>query len=1225
MAPASMIELKRQPFHIEKDPQPDVARRIPRFSNFETAGYRILLKASQNPLTKNASRSVSIDYLSELEHDKRGNRFFFCPANVAHESVEFQLDVQVHLASRPDVLVPKFVGEQFAAIKFQSRQIGQSTIHTSSITSPAGPSWRIAPGTVAVALTLPAVANSTPTPNILVQKSPFNDEEGVHYFCIYDTAPVARLSDFSEAKNRIAIFWDSSLSRLESDRLKEIELVLKLAQAFFATIGDGAIDLYLLRDDHAQKYVFGPGDLVTLEKSLSAVFYSGCTRIDRLRLDPATESSVRFALLFSDGWITLGGQTPPPPPVENVVPISVVARRSDRPNDFILRCVPCAVACVFPLNTRSRYYCDVTGGQYFDLDVLNIDRVVSQVLAPPMTLSILPGTDPVFHVHSRAIPASESSGPSFLITGRTSKSGQAKLEASCLVEGVALQTKTYFIDVSSSAPSSVVALKWASMHLESLLVDPIRAEKLIVDTSSRFGLATPLTKIEFIDGNSGEEFAVYDVAPPPERVHALKSFLDLRITQAQKKLDTEAFFVFESEKKWSWITDYHLDVKKRPSKQQEPIKEKSSQPAVPALSPLLQRIKGVWKAPVWDSTDGYHSALAMPGSSTESLRAAFVSFLPSYKGKAAFFYDFAYAMFHVGNNVDRLFARHVLLCILDLQIPSAHLLRSMAYLLESQSMMDVSLELYDRVLRLAPTEPTSKRDLANALIKAGPRFYLRALSMLQSIVTSEVPQGNEINVTALIEWNALCFRATREGCPVSKEVDFRLGGMRRDIQADIRICMSWDTETRDFDLHVTEPDGFIVYYHDKESPKCGFLQEDVRCKYGPEQYMQVRADPGTYTIWTNLHVLPMDHPLLGPSTILLKVYFNWGRATQKEHVRCIRVTQSTKFVVLGMIQVPQDSVDMEGASFTAGGVMDPPKVAAAPASPAMAVSPRRMNHPQHAQQVRPTSTFISQASVNQALSGTGKSMLRTSRSSPGIEPAANNPALDSFFEQFSLSVDREPPLPTGAVQVSNTVASTMEPVADAATAVAPASPQNSPRLRPPSQKLPPLTSISTPSSRTGPNRPKAPTGAPIPLIPIQSPAAMSSSPPLRERALANPPPVQKDGASPTTTGRKESKSASSPRVTPRGAAVGQTSSSSNSPVSPRSNSVATTASKRSKSPPTSPRSAVATVAMSNGGDEMELPRGISGASIQYAVEAVALGIDEGQMEDPKKKDNCTTM
>jgi hypothetical protein len=334
MAPASMVERKNQRLLVETDPTGESDLLFDGLAVGSSGSYTILLKAKHNKEGTNTSRRVTIDYLTELEMDPSGNRFFWVPSNIQHEIVDFKMDVEVYMSSKPEVARPTFCGEQFGAIKITPRSVGQTTVYSASISSPAGPTWRIAPGTSSISVQLPP---TLPGPKILLQKSPFKDEEGLVYFCIQDTAPVANFSHFSTIKNRIAIVWDASLSRASQDRTEEVNLVLKMAAAFFHAIPDGALDLYTAREEAAQRLIFTSLDLASLEKALKSVLYSGATRMDRLRLDPATEHTVRFALLFSDGHVTLGAQMPPNPSSQNVVPINTVTRRSDDPNEFLLR------------------------------------------------------------------------------------------------------------------------------------------------------------------------------------------------------------------------------------------------------------------------------------------------------------------------------------------------------------------------------------------------------------------------------------------------------------------------------------------------------------------------------------------------------------------------------------------------------------------------------------------------------------------------------------------------------------------------------------------------------------------------------------------------------------------------------------------------------------------------------------------------------------------------
>jgi len=58
-----------------------------------------------------------------------------------------------------------------------------------------------------------------------------------------------------------------------------------------------------------------------------------------------------------------------------------------------------------------------------------------------------------------------------------------------------------------------------------------------------------------------------------------------------------------------------------------------------------------------------------------------------------------------------------------------------AYALEEQGFAEESIYTFERILKLRPEEPISKRDLALALARNGE--HLRALSLLYEVITGK--------------------------------------------------------------------------------------------------------------------------------------------------------------------------------------------------------------------------------------------------------------------------------------------------------------------------------------------------------------------------------------------------------------------------------------------------------------------------------------------------------
>src|SRR5438477_277481 len=69
------------------------------------------------------------------------------------------------------------------------------------------------------------------------------------------------------------------------------------------------------------------------------------------------------------------------------------------------------------------------------------------------------------------------------------------------------------------------------------------------------------------------------------------------------------------------------------------------------------------------------------------------------------------------------------------------------------------------------------------------------------------------------------------------------------LQADLRVTISWNTDATDVDLWVIEPDGTKCYYQHNRTKNGGELSQDKTQGYGPESFQVAKALPGAYTVF----------------------------------------------------------------------------------------------------------------------------------------------------------------------------------------------------------------------------------------------------------------------------------------------------------------------------------------------------------------------------------------
>ena len=227
----------------------------------------------------------------------------------------------------------------------------------------------------------------------------------------------------------------------------------------------------------------------------------------------------------------------------------------------------------------------------------------------------------------------------------------------------------------------------------------------------------------------------------------------------------------------------------------------------------------------WDPRTPYLKALK-----TAQPNAAFSAYLAQrkkYRTSPAFYLDCAEFFRKQKQNE---LGVQVLSNIAELELENAALLRVLAYRLLQIGQLDLACGLFEQVRQLRPEEPQSFRDLALALAKRGqsnknPADCRRAMDLLAHVVNNQWERFDEIEVIALMELNAVWADFTRR-FPSDKArfpVDERL---KKLLDLDLRIVMTWDADMTDIDIHVTEPSGELAMYDHNLTTIGGLVSKD---------------------------------------------------------------------------------------------------------------------------------------------------------------------------------------------------------------------------------------------------------------------------------------------------------------------------------------------------------------------------------------------------------------
>jgi hypothetical protein len=347
----------------------------------------------------------------------------------------------------------------------------------------------------------------------------------------------------------------------------------------------------------------------------------------------------------------------------------------------------------------------------------------------------------------------------------------------------------------------------------------------------------------------------------------------------------------------------------------------------------------------WDPDTPYLKQLK--AADAKDAREVYYKNRRQYGGSPAFFLDCAdYFLAHHEPEM----ALQVLSNIAELELEDAALVRILGHRLEQLDYLDLAVATFEQVLAMRPEEPQSYRDLALVLarraeerlslkppvkganadtrelrvkgniadtrelrkaetrLKASLLFdanpyspredYDRALGLLNRVILGTWDaRFPEIELFAVEEANQMLAKAKAAGVS-GIPLDPRLIQL---LDVDIRIVMTWHADNTDIDLWVTEPSGEKAYYAHNRTTTGGLVSRDFTAGYGPEEYMVRRAMHGMYKIQSD-YFGSRATQLLGPITVEVDVFTNYGRPNQKHKSLTVRLAEQKQNVAIGEIE-----------------------------------------------------------------------------------------------------------------------------------------------------------------------------------------------------------------------------------------------------------------------------------------------------------------------------------
>ena len=727
------------------------------------------------------------------------------------------------------------------------------------------------------------------------------------------------LVSFEDAKYKtIQLVWDASHSRRNANHDLEIDLLSN----FFNKHQSVDVELFFLRNTLSKPKAFTitHGNWGKLKQALKSVNYDGATNLTELgELNHKSDSEV--ILLFTDAIHTFL------PSVKFDLPLPLYIFNSSL-----------AANQAFAQALAQKHH-----GQAFTLSTQSdFNKLTKQIgRQVPQFISITVKNGRLRHLPN--LPREINVLNQQPITGQL-MSNSATLVLNYGYSGNISEQIEVEITQDHVLTTNVLELVSVQQRLYDLQKDKKTNRNRILDIAQKYNLASDFTSLLVLENL--DQYLENKIAPP-QSLAKMRAEYFAQITKKNKQNDTRVedkiklvIAMWETRKSW-WEKDFpKVAPIRKPSKnkdqrmrriathsesdagenEQERVQVTGSHMnAVVMEESVADEVMVAEAAPQmkveakedntnasvqiseWNPDTPYLKELAKTNKADRS--DVYYRLKKDYLNSPAYYFDCANFFF---THEQKDFAVQVLSNIAELKIQDSRLLRTMAMAMRKHNYFEISIWAYNKVLNDRSEEPQSYRDLALTLIqrvdnnqsKDIKQDYAKAIELLYKVVTEKWARFNGIEVTVLMEINALI--------PQLQKYKIDYGFISKQLinllDVDLRITLSWDSDMTDIDLWVIEPSGEKVTYSKTLSSVGGMFHKDFTGGYGPEEYLLHHAPKGEYTI--KVHFYGNNSPeLTGATTLYVDVYTNYGRKNKQKQTLSLRLENQDDDYLVGKITI----------------------------------------------------------------------------------------------------------------------------------------------------------------------------------------------------------------------------------------------------------------------------------------------------------------------------------
>ena len=222
-------------------------------------------------------------------------------------------------------------------------------------------------------------------------------------------------------------------------------------------------------------------------------------------------------------------------------------------------------------------------------------------------------------------------------------------------------------------------------------------------------------------------------------------------------------------------------------------------------------------------------------------------------------------------------------------------LRTLCYIYEASGDYDKAALVYERILKIAPSESQSYRDLALVYQEIGK--YNEALELYYNMLGEQI-KGVDFTGLEKTLRNELSHLLALHKDQVDYD-RFPNEWLRTDFDIDIRMVIDWSDRSVPFEFQFVNPDKkFFKWTHTLEENR-ERLEDEQAQGYQSEEFIIDDAPSGEWLI--NIQYLGDEGDYVLPPFLKYTVYRNYGTPQETKEIKVVKLFKQSDKVTLGKV------------------------------------------------------------------------------------------------------------------------------------------------------------------------------------------------------------------------------------------------------------------------------------------------------------------------------------